>query len=187
MSAALVIVDVQKAMDDPCFGKRGQPEAEARMAALLAHWRERGNPVVHVQDCDMDPQSPYAPGKPSHAFKPEVAPLDHEPVVEKRTNNAFVGTDLLEVLQHYGSSELVICGVHAQHCVDSTIRMAGNLGFMVFVPADCVIAVEQRDHNGKMRTADEVHALTLALLDGEYAKVLESGDLIALPENETLQ
>ena len=187
MSATLVIIDVQKAMDDPRYGTRGQPQAEANMAQLLAHWRELGNPVVHVRDDSMDPDSPYAPGKPTHAFKDEVAPIDGEVVVEKRTNNAFIGTDLMQVLEQHGSSELVMCGVHLQYCVESTVRMAGNLGFMVFVPEDCVISVDQTDRNGKHWSADEVHDLQLAILEGSFCKVVRSSDLIALPEGETLQ
>ncbi len=187
MSATLVIIDVQKAMDDPRYGVRGQPDAEANMARLLAHWRQLGNPVVHIRDDSMDPDSPYAPGKPTHAFKDEVSPIDGEVVVEKRTNNAFIGTDLMQVLEQHGSSELVMCGVHLQYCVESTVRMAANLGFMVFLPEDCVIAVDQTDRNGKTWTAEEVHALQLAILDGSFVKVLHSSDLMQAAEHGTLQ
>lgn len=187
MSATLIVVDMQKAMDDPCWGLRGQPEAEQNIAKLIAHWRALDNPIVHIRNDSMNPDSPYAAGKPTNAFKPEVAPLDHETVVEKRTHNAFIGTDLMQVLEASGSAELVICGVHLEDCVESTVRMAGDLGFMVFVPQDCVISVDRTDKNGKKWSAEDVHALTLAILDGEYAKVLDSSDLIALPSNETLQ
>lgn len=187
MSATLVIIDMQKAMDDPRYGKRGQPDAEANMSKLLAHWREMGNPVVHIRDDSMDPDSPYAPGKPSHAFKDEVAPIDGEVVVEKRTNNAFIGTDLMQVLEQHGSSELVMCGVHLQYCVESTVRMAGNLGFMVFMPEDCVIAVDQTDRSGRLWTAEDVHALQLAILEGSFCKIVHSSDLMASAGHETLQ
>jgi len=187
MSATLIIIDMQLAMDDPRYGRRGQPDAENKIAKLLNHWRELGNPIVHIRDDSVDPDSPYAPGKPSHEFKPQVKPLENEPIVEKRTNNAFVGTDLMQVLENIGSAELVICGVHLEHCVDVTLRMAANLGFMVFVPQDCVISVDRTDRNGKNWSAEDVHALTLSIIDGNYAKVLDSSDLISAPENETLQ
>ncbi|MEE9374897.1 MAG: cysteine hydrolase family protein [Rhizobiaceae bacterium] len=187
MSATLVIIDMQIAIDDPKYGKQGQPEAEANMVKLLNHWRQMGNGVVHIQDNSLDPESPYYPGKPSHAFKPEFAPLDHETVVEKQTNNAFIGTDLMAVLEEIGSHELVICGGHLEHCVESTVRMAGNLGFMVFLPKDCVISVEAKDINGKNWGADEVQALTLGIIDGSYAKVLQSTDLMMDTANSTIQ
>lgn len=178
---------MQKAMDDPCYGKRGQQGAEKNISKLLARWREMGNSVVHIQDNSLNPDSPYFPGKPSHAFKPEVAPLDHETVIGKQTNNAFIGTDLMAVLEEMGSSELIICGVHLDQCVESTVRMAGNLGFMVFLPQDCVISVERTDINGKKWNADDVHALTLGILNGSYAKVLKSTDLMVDADSDTLQ
>lgn len=179
MTATLVLIDMQKAMDDPIYDDTGQPDAAANAGRLLAHWRSLGNPVIHIRHDSMDPASPYAPGKPSHDFKPEVAPLDHEAVVEKRTNNAFIGTDLMQVLEELGSSELVVCGVHLQHCVESTVRMAGNLGFMVFLAGDATASRARTDINGKKWSADDVHALTLGILDGHYAKVVNCEDLMA--------
>lgn len=187
MSATLIIIDMQLAMDDPRYGVRGQLDAEDNIAALLTHWRELGNAVVHIQDNDLDPDSPYSPGKPSHAFKPEVAPLEHETIIEKQTSNAFIGTDLMTVLEEIGSSELIMCGVHLDRCVESTVRMAGNLGFMVFLPQDCVICVERTDINGKKWSADDVHALTLGILNGSYAKVLKSTDLMMDTGAATIQ
>ena len=191
MSATLVLVDMQKAMDDPVwtqvYGPKGQPEAVSNTAKLLNHWRSLGNPIVHIQHDSADPNSPYSPGFDGHAFVPDLAPLAHETVVEKRTNNAFVGTDLMQVLEEIGSAELVVCGVWLENSVSSTVRMAGNLGFMVYLAADCTVSLSRTDFNGKKWSADDVHALTLAILDGEYAKVVESSHLMANPETGQLQ
>ena len=92
--------------------------------------------------------------------------------------SAFIGTDLMQVLEEIGSTELVVCGVHLQDCVESTVRMAGNLGFMVYLVGDATVSLGQTDINGKKWSADEVHALTLGILDGQYAKVMNSGDLM---------
>ena len=187
MSATLIIIDMQKAMDDPRYGTRGQHDAEDNIANLLAHWRELGNPVVHVRDNSTDPDSPYYEGKPTHEFKPQFKPLDGEEIIDKRSSNAFIGTDLLAVLEEFGSPELIICGVHLQHCVESTLRMAASMGFLVFVPQDCVIATDQLDANGKKWSADDVHALTLAILDGNHAKVVTSSALMGGAGTDTLQ
>jgi nicotinamidase-related amidase len=178
MSAILVLIDIQNAIDDPVWGTRGQPDAEANCAKLLSHWRELGNPIVHIRHDSMDPNSPYAPEQPGNEFKSIVAPLEHEPVVEKRTNNAFIGTDLMQVLEEYQTSDLVVCGVLLENSVESTVRMAGNLGFMVYLAIDA---------NGKKWLPEDVHALTLAILDGEYAKVVSSDALMAEPASGTLQ
>ena len=187
MSGTLVIIDVQKAMDDPRYGPRGQPEAEANMARLLGFWRDNGFPVVHVRDNSLDPDSPYAPGTPTHAFKDEVKPLDHEPVIDKQSANAFVGTDLMHVLEEFGSSELVMVGVHLQHCVETTPRMAASLGFLVLLPEDCVVATGETDASGRQWSAEDVHALTLAVLDGNHAKVVASQALMGGDAGGTLQ
>ncbi|NKB51926.1 MAG: isochorismatase family protein [Rhizobiaceae bacterium] len=178
MSATLMLIDMQDAMDDERFSSQGQPDALNRAATLLDHWRNQGNPIIHIRHDSMDPSSPYSPDKSSHGFKREVMPLDHETIVEKRTNNAFIGTDLMQVLEEIGSTELVVCGVHLQDCVESTVRMAGNLGFMVYLVGDATVSLGQTDINGKKWSADEVHALTLGILDGQYAKVMNSADLM---------
>ena len=95
---ALIVIDVQKAIDDPKWGRRGQPEMEDRIGQLLGAWRERRLPVVHIRHDSTDAASPYHPGGSGNEFKPEVAPQPGEPVVDKRTNSAFIGTDLMDVL-----------------------------------------------------------------------------------------
>lgn len=182
MDATLIMMDWQRATDDPSLPERGQHDAEAHAEALLAHWRETGGPIIHVRHDSMDPTSPYAPEQPGNDFKPSLAPQPHETVVEKRTHNAFIGTDLMEALEEYGSTDLVICGAHLEYCVESTVRMAGNLGFMVYLAGDACVAMAKIDTTGKKWTPEEVHALTLAVLDGEYAKVVESTALVAAPD-----
>jgi nicotinamidase-related amidase len=179
---ALLVIDVQNAIDDPKWGRRGQPETEAHIARLLDAWRERRLPVIHIKHDSTDPQSPYRPGTPGNDFKPEVAPHVGEPVVDKRTNNAFIGTDLMDVLDELQVHSLVVTGVLLENSVDATVRMAANLGFEVIVPEDAVASIDRRDHRGKNWAAEDVHALALSVLDGEYAKISTSDAIIeALP------
>lgn len=168
---ALLIIDVQKAIDDPKWGRRGQPGAEAAIARLLAAWRERRLPVIHIRHDSTDPQSPYRPGTDGNDFKPEAEPRLGEPVVDKRTNNAFIGTDLMDVLDELQVRSLVIAGVLLENSVDATVRMASNLGFEVTIPEDAVASIDRKDRNGKVWSAEDVHALSLAILDGEYARI----------------
>lgn len=194
MSVALLIIDMQLAGSDPLLGERGQPDAEANAAKLLQAWRERGDPVIHIRHDDMNPDSPYAPGKPGHVFCPEVAPLPHEEVIEKRTTNAFVGTDLMQALEAYDASQIVIAGFHLEHCVGTSARMAGNLGFMVYLAGDATASLSCFDNKGRKWSADDIHAMQLAVLNGDFVKVSETDTLLALvnaegavPEGATLQ
>ena len=65
---ALLIVDVQKGLDEPTRGLRNNPDAEANMAALLAAWREQQRPVIHVRHCSLEPDSPLRPELPGNAY-----------------------------------------------------------------------------------------------------------------------
>lgn len=178
-ATALVIVDVQKAIDAPVWGRRGQASAEANIARLLTLWRAKGWPVFHIRHDSLEAQSPYRPGQEGNAFKPEVAPSAGEQVIAKQTNSAFIGTDLEARLRQSGISRLVITGVLLENSVGATVRMAGNLGFEVLLPAEAVASIDRTDRNGKTWPAEDVHALALAILDGEYASVVGIQDLIA--------
>lgn len=179
---ALIVIDVQKAIDDPKWGRRGQPETEANIGRLLAAWRARRLPVIHIRHDSTDPSSPYRPGSEGNDFKSEAEPILGEPVVDKRTNSAFIGTDLMDVLDELQVRSLVVTGVLLENSVDATVRMAAGLGFEVLIPEDAVASTDRTDRSGKAWSAEEVHALFLAVLDGEYARITTADAAIeALP------
>ena len=182
---ALIIIDVQHAIGDPCWGQRNNLMAEANIARLLAAWRARDLPLVHIRHDSVVEGSPYAPGQPGHAFKPEAVPLEHERVMAKKTNNAFVGTRLEGHLRSRGIEEIIICGVLTQHSVDTTARMGASLGFVVQVVSDATAATEVTDARGIKWKADDVHALTLAHLKADYAVVHTTDDVLAKLDKRT--
>lgn len=98
-------------------------------------------------------------------------PLEEETVIAKRTNSAFIGTDLEARLHREGHRELVAAGVITNNSVEATVRMAGNLGFATWLVEDACFTFARKDWRGVSRTADEVHAMSLANLDGEYCTV----------------
>ncbi|HEV2720911.1 MAG TPA: cysteine hydrolase family protein [Thermoanaerobaculia bacterium] len=174
---ALLIIDVQRAIDDPSWGDdRNNPDAESNIARLLARWRELGWPVFHIRHASRAPNSTYRRGQPGFEFKTEVVPREGEPIVEKQVNSAFIGTDLQEQLK--GITTLVIVGVITNNSVEATARMAGNLGFDTFVVADATATFGKRDYDGRWRTAAEVHAMSLANLDGEYARIVTTDEVL---------
>ncbi len=175
---ALMVIDVQNAIDDPLWGRRSQPEMEERIVDLLEAWRSRRLPIVHIRHDSTDVSSPYRPGTRGNDFKPQVAPQPGEPIVDKRTNSAFIGTDLMDVLDELRVSELVVTGVLLENSVEATARMAGNLGFTLIIPEDAVASVDRTDRRGKHWPAEDVHALTLAILENEYARISDAKTVI---------
>jgi nicotinamidase-related amidase len=172
--AVLVVIDMQQAIDDPRFGARNNLDCEANIAALIAAWRAEGLPLIHIRHDSLEPRSLYAPDGPGHSFKSCAAPLDGETVVGKNTTSAFVGTGLEGRLDDIGATTLVICGVLTPNSVEATARHAGNLGYQVFVVGDACWAVDKTDLRGRRWLADDVHALSLAHLHGEYATVVDA-------------
>jgi len=174
---ALLVIDVQRAIDHPSWGERNNPDAESNIAALLAAWRAARRPVYHVRHDSTEPTSTYRPGQPGHDFKPEAQPLAGETVIAKQTNSAFIGTNLESRLRAAGHTTLVIAGVITNNSVEATVRMAGNLGFRTYLVEDATFTFGRRDWHGRWRTADEVHAMSLANLDGEYCTVVRAEDI----------
>lgn len=178
-SAALLIIDVQKAIDDASWGNRNNPQAEANIRRLLDVWRAANRPVFHVRHNSTEPNSTYRPDRPGNAFKPETAPLPGETVIEKTTNSAFIGTDLEARLRGRGIETLVVTGVITNNSVEATVRMAGNLGFHVFLVSDGTATVDKRDLSGRLWPAEDVHALSLANMHGEYATVMSTDEVLS--------
>ena len=176
---ALLLVDVQQGLDDPRYGVRNNPDAERRIADLLAAWRVTGRPVIHVQHLSLEPQSPLRADAPGHAFKPEALPMAGEPVFRKHVNSAFIGTDLEAHLRANGIEALVVVGITTDHCVSTTVRMAGNLGFTVIVVEDATATFERRGPDGTHYSADLMHGAALASLHGEFATVRSAQDVLA--------
>lgn len=176
--AVLLLVDLQRAIDDPSWGERNNPDAEANITRLLAHWRKNGWPVWHVRHDSDKPHAGYRPGQPLHDFKPEAQPVPGEPIIGKHTNSAFIGTDLDALLLAAGFRSVVIAGVATNNCVEATVRMAGNLGFDTYLIADGCFAFGRKDWTGKYHPADDVHAMSLGNLDGEYCTVIRTHDAL---------
>jgi nicotinamidase-related amidase len=176
--AALIVIDVQKAIDHPSWGQRNNPGAEKNIAALLQAWRAAGRPIYHIRHDSIEPASHYRPGQPGNEFKSEAQPLPGEVVIPKQTNSAFIGTDLESRLRHANQECLVIAGVITNNSVEATVRMAGNLGFKTFLVEDATFTFGRKDWDGTFRAASEVHAMSLANLDGEYCTVIRTQDVL---------
>jgi nicotinamidase-related amidase len=179
-TSALLIVDMQKAMADVASTSRNNPHAEARILELLTRWRVLGEPVVHVRHISRTSGSPFWPGQVGVEFQEALAPQAHEHVVEKNVPDAFVHSGLERWLRQREVQSVVIVGVSTNNSVEATARSAGNLGFQTYVAHDATFTFAKADFQGTPRSAEEVHAMSLANLQGEYAAIHSTHEILAL-------
>jgi nicotinamidase-related amidase len=77
-------------------------------------------------------------GEYGHDIVDSLKPLDSEPVVDKPGKGAFYATDLEGMLRNRGIKSLVVTGVTAEVCVQTTVREANDRGFECLVLSDCI-------------------------------------------------
>ena len=131
---ALLIIDVQQAL---CTGGNAAYDVDGviqRINDVSRRARAAGAPVVVVQhetqggDMDYDTDGwklpPALHVEPSDVF------------MRKTVSDAFLRTDLQDILQSRGITRLVICGLHSEFCIDSTTRRAMALGYPVVLVSD---------------------------------------------------
>jgi len=180
--AALVLIDVQQGFFDPSWGERNNMQAEANIARLLSAWRRTQRPVFHVHHDSQSPTGCFRPGTTGNLPKAEAAPLAGEPVYHKRVNSGFIGTKLEEDLRAAGIETVVIVGLTTNHCVSTTARMAGNLGFETYVVADATATFARATLDGRLRPAKEVHDAALSDLNEEFATIVTTDAVLAEAE-----
>ncbi|SJZ81222.1 Nicotinamidase-related amidase [Enhydrobacter aerosaccus] len=177
---ALLVVDVQRAFDlwEAEGQRRNNPDAVARIVDLLAAFRRSQRPILHIRHASQRPSSYFSPDAAGYPVKDEAREIAGEPVIVKRVNSAFIGTDLEAQLRAANIRSLVICGATTNHCVETTTRMAGNLGFDAWLVRDATWTFDRIGPDGERHTAEEIHAMTLSNLHREFARVVRTSEVI---------
>src|SRR3954453_7296879 len=178
---ALIVVDVQRAFDEwEAAGKRrNNPDAVARIVDLLKTFRANRAPIFHIRHEGTKPNSAFLPSRSGYAVKDEAREEPGEPVIVKRVNSAFIGPDLEPRLRAAGIATLVICGATTNHCVETTTRMAGNLGFDACLVRDATWTFDRVGPDGDTYSAEQIHAMTLANLNEEFATIVSAAQILA--------
>lgn len=171
---ALLLVDIQKGFNNIDYwgGERNNPDAEVKAGELLSTWRKYQLPVFHIQHCSVNPASPLHAANAGNAFNELVTPLTCETVIKKNVNSAFIGTDLQAKLDGDNITTLVIAGLTTDHCISTTTRMAGNLGYSTFLVADATATFNKKGIDGRNYPAALMHETALASLNEEFATIV---------------
>lgn len=134
MPTAVLVIDVQQAL---CSGEYAAFEADRvidRINLVTRKARAAGVPVVVIQHEAED--SPFAFGSDGWQLAKglETSPSDF--IVRKTATDSFHRTELQATLDSRGVTDLVICGIQSEFCVDTTTRRALALGYPVILVAD---------------------------------------------------
>ena len=185
-NTALIVIDVQNGFDRSLYGPTANPHAEANVSRLIDEWAERRlGPLVVVRHDSPNPLSPLHPGSPGNELKEAVARAEADLTISKHVNSAFYGNpDLHAWLGRLRIESLVLCGIQTNMCVETTARMAGNLGYRegndAPEAARAFIDVEIPGL-GRLRESAEnlMRATAMNLAAGGFAKVRTTADILS--------
>jgi nicotinamidase-related amidase len=182
MKTALLVIDVQMALadDDANGAERSCPEAQKNITALLASFRKKNDKIIHIHHHGLDADDPFNADASGSAVQPFAKPLDDEPVVIKNVSSAFIGTSLEADLRDADIERVILCGAAANYCVDSTTRMAGNLGFDTIYTSDAVWAYAETGPDGVEHSAEQIHSVSLCNIEGEFARVMKTAHVLEM-------
>ena len=180
----LLLVDIQKAFLDKDYPgiKRNNPEAELICGKILEIWRKKKLPIIHVRHSSDTVDSKLHKSKPGFEFNDYVTPRADEIVLEKRVNSAFIGTELKSILDKSKTEVLIIVGMTTNHCISTTARMSGNLGFETYLISDSTACYNTKGINGEMIDCEVIYQSALASINDEFATVINSKEVISLIE-----
>lgn len=172
-NTALIIVDVQQFFNNPRWGNRNNPQAEENIGLLLEKWRETDKPVFHIQHVEGE-------FTPDREFKEFIKPLPGEPIIRKSVNSSFIGTNLESQLRSREIDTVVIVGLTTNHCVETTTRMAGNLGFNTFLVSDATATFDRVGPDGILYSAESIHNMTMVNLNEEFATIAFTEEILRI-------
>ena len=183
--SCLLLIDVQKGVDVLSHwggktGRRNNPEAENNMLGLLSEWRQRGLPVAWTLHDSREAASPLKLSEPGGELKPGFEIAASDIVIEKDVNSGFVGTSLEILLRRAGIQRLVVVGFFTNCCVETTIRMSGNMGFDTYLVPDCCATTNRLGPDGADYDPELVHSMAVANLHREFCTALEMNQILSL-------
>jgi nicotinamidase-related amidase len=184
---ALLMIDVQVGVNDlehwgGTNGRRNNPRAESNLQALLEAWRQQGLPVIYTRHDSREAASPLRSDGPGFAFKPGLEPLDSEPVLVKDVNSGYLGTDLEQTLRGSRITRIVHVGFFTNMCVESTVRMSGNMGFDSYLVDEACCCTNRVAPDGIDYDPELIHATSVASLHGEFCTNISTTDALSLLE-----
>ncbi len=185
---ALILIDIQKDFWDPMSGDHALKSFPENVEKLLSISRERGYNIVHVRSAFQPDRSdwmlfyrpegrgqiPSIDGTEGIEFTEYAEPLKGEKIVEKKTFDAFINTDLDGHLKSHGIKTVLISGLETSVCVLFTANTAYARKYLPLVVSDaCGDSKERHENAIKMYSDLSFKTITTGQLADDYGSVEE--------------
>jgi nicotinamidase-related amidase len=193
MKRALLVIDVQESFRQrPIWAVSSNPEIVKQVSRLTEAFRAAGDLVVWVLHCEPGTGGVFDPALGFVRLIDGLEPTPDEPTLHKTSHNAFTTTNLQQLLTARGIRELAVCGIRTEQCVETTARVAADLGYDVTFVIDATVTnpIEHRDAPPGRSVAeiladprtlqnDEILARTEYALAGRFATIRTVEELTA--------
>ena len=182
---ALLLIDVQKGVDDAAYyggptGRANNPQAKDNIRKILNAWRAAGGKVAFTRHDSIEAASPLKLSLESGQQLPGMDIHEGDIVVSKSVNSGFIGTSLELDLRRAGIQRLCVVGFFTNYCVETTVRMAGNMGFDTYLVEDTCSAMNTIGFDGTDYDPELVHNMAIASLHGEFCTAIKMDDALGL-------
>lgn len=194
MERALIVIDVQESFRRrPMWAASSNPEIAKQVHRLTEAFRSQGDLVVWVLHTEPGTGSVFDPALGFVRLMDGLEPAPGEPVLLKTSHNAFTTTNLQQLLTSDGIGDVAVCGIRTEQCVETTARIAADLGYAVTFVTDATATnpIEHRDAppgrplaeilaDPRTMPVDQVIARTEYALAGRFAAIRTVDELTAI-------
>ncbi|MEH0929372.1 isochorismatase family protein [Micromonospora sp. CPCC 205558] len=190
--AALVVIDVQESFRQrPIWAYGSNPDMIRQVDRLVAAARQRGDLVVWVLHSEPGTGGLFDPALGHVRLIDGLVPAAGEPTLVKTAHNAFTTTNLQQLLTQAGITDITVCGIRTEQCVETTTRVGADLGYrMTFVTdATLTFPIPHRDlpetatvaeilADPRTLTNEEIVTRTEYALAGRFATIRTVDELV---------
>jgi nicotinamidase-related amidase len=177
-NTALLLIDIQDSFKiGNRWERRANRDFEKNVSTLLDYWRAAPLPVFFILGSDPDPG--FGRNDPEFRLMDFMHRREEEPLIVKNTRNSFTSTDLQQRLDRQGIKRLAVTGIQMEQCVETTTRVAADLGYDV----DFVIDATQTFPIANRATGEEISTDALIertkfVLRDRFARIINTRDLL---------
>ena len=135
MRTALIIIDMQQGSFTSRSPRYDAENLVQRINQLAERVRSTGGVVLFVQH-DGPQGDPHHPDAPGWRLLSDLEAKEGDLIVRKTSCDAFLDTDLNDMLRSSGVERIIVTGCATDFCVDTTIRSALARRYKTVVPTD---------------------------------------------------